>query len=95
MFRTTRASILSGFYWDQVESLIKLLKQITTWITIIEGDRPQISSVARMFSEISDHFKTILASSPLTKSDEKKAIEALSACREFFLLVSVIQQHIC
>lgn len=83
MSRTTKASILSDVYWDQVEGLIKLLKPIATWITMIEGDKPQISSVARIFSEISHHFQSTIASSPLTKSDEKKATEALSARQEF------------
>lgn len=87
MSKTTKASIFSDCYWDQVENLITLLKPIALWITIIEGDRPQISSVARMFSEISDHFKTSMASSPLTKSDQNKAIEALSARREFCIKI--------
>jgi hypothetical protein len=83
MSRATKTSILSDVYWDQVEGLIKLLKPMATLITFIEGDKPQMSSVARIFREINDHFHTTVASSPLTKSDQKGPLKLSQLVKNF------------
>jgi len=61
---------------------LKLLQPVAQWITVIESDKPQLSLIARLFSELALHFEST-NSNPFTKQEQKLALASLAARREF------------
>lgn len=56
-----RKNILSDSYWRKIDDLLVLLKPIKNWITMLEGDQPNIAEVVEAFYEIETTFDEQLA----------------------------------
>lgn len=50
-----KKKLLSDTFWNAITQIHELLKPIADWITIIEGDAPQISLVPTIFRDIKNH----------------------------------------
>jgi len=87
MSKSTRNHILSDVFWDKTSGVLKLIEPILTWITKIEADAPQISLVAKIFSELQQHFEEVVATSPLNKAEEKVVKAALASRKDFCLKI--------
>lgn len=62
-----RKTILSDTYWNKLDFLLSLLKPIKDWITMLEGDQPNISEVVEAFHEIEKSFNDRLDRSFLSR----------------------------
>lgn len=78
----SKKNILSDVFWGQLNGVLKLLQPVAQWITVIESDKPQLSLIARLFSELALHFEST-NSNPFTKQEQKLALASLAARREF------------
>lgn len=80
-----KSSILSDVFWDQLVNLLELLRPVLKWITILEGDSPEIGATVEAFAELKDHFTTTLRKSPMTKKEEKQVLTILEDRKQFCL----------
>lgn len=49
---STRKELLSDYFWVETSQIIKLLKPIVKWITILEGNSETINKVYKAFREL-------------------------------------------
>lgn len=80
-----KSSILSDVFWDQLVNLLELLRPVLKWITILEGDSPEIGATVEAFAELKDHFTTTLPKSPMTKKEKKQVLTILEDRKQFCL----------
>ena len=64
-------------FWTNINAVKELLKPVAKWITILEGDDPQLSAVPAAFSDISDYISSKLTEAPFSEH-EKFLITVLS-----------------
>jgi len=64
----TKKELLYDAFWKGIIQIHTLLKPVADWITIIEGDAPQISLVPTIFKDLNNHFEQCLT----TYSPENK-----------------------
>lgn len=78
-----KSAILLEVFWDKVSGFLCLLEPIATNITMVEADKPNLSSVYKIFCDLKSHFETNIPQSPFTKHEEKEAIEYLQKRMDF------------
>lgn len=85
---TSKNDLLSDKFWATILHLYELLKPVANWITIIEGDSPQISLVCKIFDDLKKHFTEIVTASP-TLIIHKQAILKLLQNRSSFCVTPI------
>ena len=72
-----KASILSDVFWDKLRNLLTL-EPISEKITITEADKPQISIMAKLFSELESIFFECILHKLFSEYELQKTKTALS-----------------
>ncbi|XP_050064737.1 uncharacterized protein LOC126553636, partial [Aphis gossypii] len=77
---STKKELLCDTFWKGIIQIYRLLKPVADWITIIEGDAPQISLVPTIFKDLNDHFEQypMLHGKCLTNDEELQGIECIA-----------------
>lgn len=78
-----KKTISCSNFWKKIENFYKLLNPVAKWITIIEGDRPQLSIVPLIFSELKKSIEETIENNNILKYEEKHIMEALALRKEF------------
>lgn len=82
----TKKELLNDIFWNAVVQTHELLKPVADWMTIIEGDGPQISLIPTIFEDIKNHFIQCLNSH---ESQNKEQIMSLLSNRKLFCITSL------
>ena len=82
---TTKNSLLSDFFGDNVQGFLKLLAPIADAIKITEADSPMLSSIFEIFYNLENNINQNIVSSALTKKEEVEMKELFAKRKKFCL----------
>lgn len=81
--KETKKLILDDEIWTAIQFSLMLLEPIAQWITVIEGDKPRMSLVCKIFGDLKIHFAQISCHAPEDFSESNDIMNILQNRRDF------------